>query len=94
MENKMFLSIDIGNTNITLGVFDNKDLIETFRLPSNKDLSEKEYEILLKNLCKNYKIENCAIGSVVEELNSIIKNACDNTFKINSFLFKKANFIY
>ena len=25
------------------------------------------HEILLKNLCKNYKIENCAIGSVVDQ---------------------------
>lgn len=85
----MFLSVDIGNTNITLGVFKKENLLETFRLPSNKDLSQKEYEVLLKNLCKEYEIRACAIGSVVEELSLIVKSACDNVFKIESFLLSK-----
>ena len=89
----MFLSIDIGNTNITLGVFEQENLLETFRLPSNKDLSQKEYEVLLKNLCQNYIINECIIGSVVEELSFVIKKACDNVFKIETFLFKN-NFDY
>ena len=53
----MFLVIDIGNTNITLGVFDEDNLVETFRLASDKDLSQAEYEALLKTLCKSYKID-------------------------------------
>lgn len=82
----MFLAVDIGNTNITLGVFDNENLIETFRLASDKDLPLLEYEILLKTLFKNYKISECAIGSVVEELTNRLKQACENTFNIDVFL--------
>lgn len=82
----MFLVIDIGNTNITLGVFDEDNLVETFRLASDKDLSQIEYEILLKTLCKNYDIKHCAIGSVVEELSLRIKNACDKVFGLDTFL--------
>ena len=82
----MFLSIDIGNTNITLGIFKDSKLIETFRLASDKDLSLEEYEVLLRTLCKDYDINKCAIGSVVEELNVKIKTACDNVFKTDSFL--------
>lgn len=82
----MYLSIDIGNTNITLGVFDKDSLIETFRLASDKDLSQNEYEILLKTLFKNYNINHCVIGSVVEELSNIIKNACDRVFSLDSLL--------
>ena len=52
----MLLSVDIGNTNITLGIFDDNKLIETYRLASDKDLSQKEYEVLLKTLCKDFDI--------------------------------------
>ena len=82
----MILSIDIGNTNITLGVFNQDSLEETFRLASDKELSQFEYEILIKTLCKDYEINACVIGSVVEELSLCIKKACDNVFNLDSFL--------
>lgn len=82
----MLLVIDIGNTNLTLGVFDNNHLIETCRVPSKKTLTQSEYENLISENLHQYKITDCIIGSVVTELNSIIKKACDNLFKINSFL--------
>ena len=83
----MLLSIDIGNTNITLGIYNNNHIIETFRLSSDKDLSQNEYELLLKTIFKPYNISSCIIGSVVEELSPKIKNACDNVFKIDSYLY-------
>lgn len=82
----MLLSIDIGNTNITLGVFEEDSLVETFRLASDRDLSQGEYELLLKTLFKNYRIDDCVVGSVVEELNNKIKSACDNVFGLNTLL--------
>lgn len=82
----MILVIDIGNTNITLGIYNNDSLLETFRLASDKDLSLGEYEVLLKTLCKDYEINDCVIGSVVEELSPILKKASDNVFNIDSFL--------
>lgn len=83
----MLLSIDIGNTNITLGVFDGENLVETFRLASDKELPQAEYELLLCTLFKKYKITDCVIGSVVEELGPVLKYACDSVFGIDSFLF-------
>lgn len=82
----MLLSVDIGNTNITLGIFDKNNLVKTFSLASDRDLSQSEYEILLQTLCKEFDIQGCVIGSVVEELNPIIKKACDNVFELDSFL--------
>ena len=83
----MLLSIDIGNTNITLGLYDNEELVETFRLASDKELEQQEYELLLSTIFKSYKIEDCIIGSVVDELTYKLKNACDNVFGIKTFLF-------
>ena len=80
----MLLTADIGNTNITLGLFDENKYINEFRLASDRDLSGEEYEILLKSLFKDYLIEGCVIASVVEELNIKFKRAVDNVFRINS----------
>ena len=82
----MLLTADIGNTSITLGLFDNEALVEDFRLASDKDLSLEEYEVLLKSLFKAYNIEGCIISSVVEELSNKFKTAVDNVFKIESIL--------
>ena len=80
----MLLTVDIGNTNITLGIFNNDEFIEEFRLASDKDLSKDGYEVLLKSLCKEYKITECVIGSVVEELNNKILSAIKNAFNIEA----------
>ncbi len=89
----MLLAIDIGNTNITLGIFENESILETFRLPSNKELPREEYEVLFHTLLKKYKIQDCIIASVVEELNKTIKKAIDNIFHIDSILLNdKLNF--
>ena len=89
----MLLTADIGNTNITLGIFNNKDqYIDEFRLASDRDLSQQEYENLLKSLFKDYKIEGCIIASVVEELSEKFCCAVKNVFKISPiFVTNKIN---
>ena len=82
----MLLAVDIGNTNITLGVFENENILETFRLASDKELPQEEYEILLHSLFKKYDITACIIASVVDELNKRFKTAADNVFHLNSIL--------
>lgn len=91
----MLLTADIGNTSITLGLFEGVNgsycsqdsaLVESFRLASDKDLSQEEYEVLLKTLCKPFNIEGCIIGSVVSELNKKFKTSVDKVFKIKSIM--------
>lgn len=82
----MLLTSDIGNTSITLGIFEEEALVEEFRLASDKDLSLEEYEVLLKSLFRNYKVDGCIISSVVEELTNKFKTAVDNVFKINAIV--------
>ena len=88
----MLLTADIGNTSITLGLFEDDALVEEFRLASDKDLPLEEYEVLLKSLFKDYKIDGCMISSVVEELNEKFKEAVKNVFKFEPlFLSTKIN---
>ena len=82
----MLLTADIGNTSITLGLFDNDALVEEYRLASDKDLSLEEYEVLVKSLFKEYKVDGCIISSVVEELTKKFKAAVDNVFKLNAII--------
>lgn len=82
----MLLTADIGNTSITLGVFDADALVESFRLASDKDLSQEEYEVLLKTLCRSFNIEGCIFASVVDELNDKFRSAIENVFKINPII--------
>lgn len=78
----MLLTIDIGNTSITLGIFDEDILIKSFRLTSDKNLPQTKYESLLKTLVESFKIEGCIIASVVEELNIKFKHAVENILGI------------
>ena len=82
----MLLTVDIGNTSITLGLFDDDALIEEYRLAADKDLSLEEYEVLLKSLFRNYNVDGCIISSVVEELTKKFKTSVDNVFKIDSMI--------
>ena len=82
----MLLTADIGNTSITLGIFNDETLVEEFRLASDKDLSQKEYEVLLKSLLKDFSIDGAIISSVVEELTYKLKTAIDSILNINSLV--------
>ena len=82
----MLLAADIGNTSITLGLFEEDALVEEFRLASDRDLPLEEYEVLLKSLFKDFKVDGCIISSVVEELSIPLKKAADKVFGIDSFL--------
>jgi len=71
----MVIAIDIGNTNIKIGVFENDNLIGSFRLSSIVKRTSDEYgnDILgqLKRILKNsnYKINGIVISSVNPNLN-------------------------
>ena len=78
----MLLTADIGNTNITLGLFDKDEYKNEFRLASDRDLEQIEYENLLKSLFKDYEIDGCVIGSVVTELDEKFQNAVKNVFNL------------
>lgn len=83
----MFLAVDIGNTNITLGLFDKNTLIEVFRLETDKNTLQESYEKELSSMFGNYDIKECIIASVVDELDKVFKSACENVFGIKVFLF-------
>lgn len=66
----MILVVDVGNTNIVLGVFDGKNLVHNWRISTNKDKTSDEYGIQIRILfhysgVKYEDIEAVVISSVV-----------------------------
>ncbi len=69
MKNKI-LVIDVGNTNITFGVYEDKKLCTTFRMMSKMARTSDEYGVLIRELLHSNKIdqkdiEGTIIASVV-----------------------------
>ncbi len=83
----MILAIDVGNTNIVLGVYKGKKLLTNWRLSSNKDNSADEYGIMLLNLFNhagiNYKhITGIIISSVVPNKMYSLEHMCRKYFNL------------
>ena len=77
----MLLAIDIGNTNIKIGIFDGDKLISTWRLTTGVDRSPDEYDSLLYTLLQRQgvplsKITGGALCCVVPPLVSIFQEVC------------------
>jgi type III pantothenate kinase len=69
----MILVLDVGNTNITLGVYKGKDLLEHWRLATIRERTEDEMGILIKSMFADRgidpkDIQGIAISSVVPPL--------------------------
>ena len=61
----MLLVIDVGNTNITLGVFDKEELFGTFRMKTKQPRTSDEYGITLQELVERHGIESSKINAVI-----------------------------
>jgi len=79
----MLLTIDVGNTNITLGVYEAQTLKSHWRLATDHHRMPDEYGILLIGLLQNAgltanAIDAIAMASVVPPLTGTFVSACEN----------------
>ena len=61
----MLLAIDVGNTNITIGVFDEAELLTTFRMTTAQVRTSDEYGMTLCNLIEHKEISIIQIDAVI-----------------------------
>jgi len=76
----MLLAIDIGNTNIVIGIFRKESLIHKWRLTTDIKKTIDDYAIDIVELCLTnqvncLEINGCIIGSVVPSLTSRLHEA-------------------
>ncbi len=76
----MILAVDIGNTNIVIGCFDENEILFVERLSTNRSSTEMEYTIMIKNILElngltAESISGGIISSVVPPLTNTVHDA-------------------
>jgi type III pantothenate kinase len=83
--NKVILVIDVGNTNIVLGLYEQDELRSHWRLNTSKKQTEDEYGLLVKGLLREEQvapqhIEGIIISTVVPSLMFALEKMCTKYF--------------
>ena len=73
----MLLAIDIGNTNIVVGVFDDSSLVRSWRLSTRRETTADELEVLFRALLGGLLdgIDDAVVASVVPPLTAPVLEA-------------------
>lgn len=83
----MLLVIDVGNTNITLGVFRDEELLGTYRMTTKIQRTSDEYGIMLREIVEHQgvlstDIDACIVASVVPDVMHSLGSAMIKYFGI------------
>ena len=86
----MILAIDIGNTNVVIGLFNNDELIESWRLNTASTRTIDECWVAVKLLAMDANrdlkaIDGVVIGSVVPKETFVFKKMCDHYLNLTPF---------
>jgi type III pantothenate kinase len=81
----MLLAIDIGNTTVAIGVFNAKQLIEEWKVRSEREKTADEYGIMLRELLRTAGLDPAAmkaviISSVVPPLTPVFQHLSQDLF--------------
>jgi type III pantothenate kinase len=84
----MILCFDVGNTNVVLGIVEEKKVIATFRFITNYRLTEDEYYQKIHFVTKEFesKIDGAIISSVVPAMDNILVETLKKYYHINPIL--------
>ena len=82
----MILTLDIGNTNIKTALFEGMEMVQYWRVSTDRNMSSDEYGILLMNLFAHKhispdQVDGIMISSVVPQINFTIEHMCRTYFK-------------
>lgn len=79
----MLLTIDVGNTNITMGIFKEDELLGTFRLMTKTQRTSDEFGIYMKAFLDRYQIATQQINDVI--VSSVVPKIM---YSLNSAIIK------
>lgn len=82
----MILVVDVGNTNIVLGLYEEKQLLHHWRLSTNRSSTTDEYGMMIYNLFQHAgieldQVEGVIISSVVPPLMFVLEQLCSKYLK-------------
>ncbi|MBI2914190.1 MAG: type III pantothenate kinase [Chloroflexi bacterium] len=84
----MLLALDVGNTNVTLGVFDNDSLRATWRFATDVEKQADEYGVLMLTLLEHQglaatDVGECVMACVVPDLEPVFEAVCRRYFSVD-----------
>ena len=85
----MIICVDVGNTSIKCGTYDNDTLIDFFVIDTNKSRSSFQYEKIFEPFLAKIQIRGGIISSVVPSLTLIIKKALEKFVEGEIFVLNK-----
>jgi len=82
----VLLALDVGNTNITIGVFERSEICATWRIATDIERLADEYAVTIIGLLKTegiapQSIDAAILASVVPDLTPIFEQLCTRYFK-------------
>ena len=84
----MILVVDVGNTNITFGLYRGKELAGTFRLMTGTPRTSDEYGMMMLDLIDHYQVGRADLDGVI--ISSVVPNVMHSlTGAIERFLERK-----
>jgi type III pantothenate kinase len=83
----MLLTLDVGNTNVTLGVFAGKELRAQWRFATDLEKLADEYGVLISNLLRHENlteadVDEAVLACVVPDLEPTFEQVCKRYFKV------------
>lgn len=92
----MLLAIDVGNTNVTIGVFDATRLVHNWRLAALRERTADELGIFVTRLLEQAKLDassisGIAVASVVPPLTRPMEEMCERYFGRRALLVDATN---
>jgi type III pantothenate kinase len=92
----MLLTIDVGNTNVTIGVFDDETLVHSWRLAALRERTADELGIFVTQLFEQVgisvaSVSGVAIASVVPPLTRPMEEMCERYFNQRALLADATN---
>lgn len=87
----MILVLDVGNTNIVLGVYENGRLKHYWRIETNRGKTEDEYGMLIKSLFEHEnrsisEVTGIIISSVVPPIMFSLEKMCEKYFHVKPLI--------
>ena len=87
----MLLALDIGNTNVTIGIFEGDNVRATWRIATDLERLSDEYAVLMLGLLRNEGIDTSAVthaimASVVPDLAPIFEQLCRRYFGVDALV--------
>jgi type III pantothenate kinase len=83
----MLLALDVGNTNITIGVFEGEDVRATWRIATDLERLADEYAVTILGLLRNEdiaiaEVTEAVMASVVPDLAPVFEQLCKRYFHV------------